>query len=124
MKLKVVNWALIACFLIGIIGSGYLVFHEIFTPNTCPKLLGIPACYLIFACFIVPFFTHLKKGSLGVYFAFTGLAFTIALLASIFQVNGNVECPKTGNNIPMCYYSLALFTSLIVLKLSILKISD
>ncbi len=117
MKTRVLNILLILVFLIGIIGAGLLVYDEIKTANVCPILLGIPVCYIILACFIIPFITHIVQGNNVIYFLFTGIAFIIALVASIMQITGYGECPKTDNGTPMCYYSLLLFTSLVLLKL-------
>ncbi len=121
MQTKLLNGLLFIVFAIGIFGAGELVYTEFTQSNVCPKLIGIPACYIILACFIIPFLVHIFKKSNGVYFAFTGLAFTIALIASIMEITGLGECPKTASGMPMCYYSLLLFTSLIVLKLLLIK---
>jgi len=121
MKQKVLNGLLIVVFLIGIIGSGVLVYNELKSSEGCPILVGIPACYIIFACFLIPFTFHLNSKKNAIYFLFTGLAFTIALIASVMQLLGKVECPKTDSGTPMCYYSLVLFTSLIGLKWAIIQ---
>jgi len=121
MKTKVLNWLILLVFIVGIIGASLLVYDEIKTTNVCPKLLGIPACYIILVCFIIPFIVHLVKGRNSVYFLFTGIAFTIAFVASILQFTGSGECPKTSNDVPMCYYSLLLFTTLILLKVVVLR---
>ncbi|WP_299716621.1 hypothetical protein [uncultured Tenacibaculum sp.] len=121
MKTNYLNWLLLLAFSIGIIGAGLLMYDEIKTTNVCPKLLGIPACYIIFFCFMIPFFAHIAKGKNIIYFLFTGIAFVIALIASIMQFTGLGECPKTDNGTPMCYYSLLLFTILIFLKRIIMK---
>lgn len=116
MKSNYLNWLLLLVFLIGIIGSGLLVYDELTIENVCPKLLGVPACYLILVCFIVPFVVHFIKGKSVIYYLFSGVAFTIALFASILQFFGFADCPKTSSGMPMCYYSLLLFTSIIILK--------
>ena len=121
MKSKLINGLLLLVFLIGIIGAGLLVYEEIKTTEVCPKLLGIPACYFILTCFVIPFFTHIFKGSNIIYFLFSGLAFVIGLVASFMQFTGLGECPKTANGTPMCYYSLMLFTSIVFLKIILLK---
>ena len=122
MKANITNVLIYIVFAIGIFGAGDLVLDEIRQSNICPKILGIPACYIILVCFIVPFLMHLFKGPNSIYFALTGLAFAIALVASYMQFTGIGECPKTANGTPMCYYSLALFTSLIGLKVMFLKL--
>ncbi len=116
MLIRILKTLLLVVFAIGIVGAGLLVYEEVTHYNICPKLLGLPACYIILACFVIPFLTHLFKLSNYLYFAFTGLAFFIALTASIMQFTGYGECPKTASGTPMCYYSLLMFSSLILLK--------
>ncbi len=117
MKANILNALIYIAFVIGIWGAGDLVLDEIRQSNICPKILGIPACYIILTCFVVPFLMHLFKGPNSVYFVLTGLAFTIAFAGTFMQLGGIAECPKTSGGTPMCYYSLALFTTLIVLKI-------
>ncbi len=116
MKIKIINFLLVTVFAIGILRAGNLVLRELEHPNTCPTLLGIPACYIILACFIIPFISHFYNRNNIIYFVFTGFAFIVALVASIMQFTNTGACPKTENGTPMCYYSLLLFTSLIVIK--------
>ena len=123
MKIKLLNGLLILVFTIGIFGAGRLVYSEFIHKDICPKLIGIPACYIILGCFIIPFVAHVFKRSNYIYFSLTGIAFIIALIASMMEITNLGECPKTTGGTPMCYYSLFLFTSLITLKMLILKIS-
>jgi len=116
MRTRIVNLLLLVVFAIGLIGAGSLVWNEITHSNVCPTLLGIPACYVIFACFAIPFVMHLRKKGILIYYVFAGLAFVIALVASVMQFTGNAECPKTEGGTPMCYFSFALFSSIIILK--------
>ncbi len=37
----------------GILTSIWLVYNEIMTPGFCPRLLHIPACYLVLISFIL-----------------------------------------------------------------------
>ena len=120
-KTTVINILIITIFVIGILGTGSLVINEFTTGEGCPKFGHIPACYMIFACFVIPFLAHLLKKWNFIYFLGTGLAFIIAVIASIMQFNGNAECPKTSNGIPMCYYSFLIFSSLILLKVLYIK---
>ncbi|GER58117.1 hypothetical protein ULMA_02250 [Patiriisocius marinus] len=107
--------------LIGVYGAGGLVVDEFKTGDGCPKIMHIPMCLVILICFFIPLIAHLLKKWSVLYFLFTGLAGSIALIASIMQYIGNAECPKTGSGTPMCYYSLILFSSLIILKIFYLK---
>lgn len=121
MQTKFLGIILFIVFAIGIIGAGNLVYTEFRHHNICPKLAGIPACYIILGCFIIPLLAHIFNWSNYIYFGLTGLACFIALVASIMEVTGLGECPKTAGGTPMCYYSLLLFTSLIILKILIEK---
>jgi hypothetical protein len=103
--------------LVGLYGSGILVFEELKTGNGCPKLYKIPMCIVIFICFLIPFISHLLNKWKALYYIFTGIAGSIALLATIMQFFGHAECPKTSSGTPMCYYSLILFSSLIIFKI-------
>ena len=114
---KVLYWVISLLFIIGIFGAGELVHAEIITGNGCPKIKGIPACFIILICFILPLIAHILKKWNLIYFLFTGVAALIALVASIMQFLGNTECPKTDSDIPMCYLSLLIFTTLIILKI-------
>ncbi|SEL71449.1 hypothetical protein SAMN04487910_3148 [Aquimarina amphilecti] len=118
---KILKIVVALLFVIGILGTGSLVIEEIQTGNGCPKIWIIPACVIILICFIIPLISHILGKYNKLYFFFTGLAAMIAIIASIMQFTGNGECPKTGGGIPMCYYSLLLFTGLIVLKIYQLK---
>jgi len=97
--------------------GGGLVLDEIKQSHTCPTLVSIPACFIIYTCFVIPFVLHLLKRFDFLYFLFTGLAFMIALSGTLMQINGFQDCPKNISGTPMCYYSLLLFTLLIGLKI-------
>lgn len=116
MKNKILSSSIFIILIIGVLGAGGLVLEEFKTGEGCPKIIHIPMCLVILICFIVPFIVHLLKKWNVLFFLFTGLAGSIALLASIMQFIGNAECPKTVSGTPMCYYSLAIFSSLILLK--------
>lgn len=121
MQTKLLNAILIIVFAIGIFGASELVYSEFTQSNICPKLLGIPACYIILACFVIPFIVHVFNRSNSIYFGLTGFAFVVALVASIMEITGLGECPKTANGTPMCYYSLLLFTGLIFIKVMLIR---
>ncbi len=116
---KILNILIIIIFSFGIYGASNLVYKEYTLKQVCPQILGIPACYIIMACLIIPFITHLFGFNHKYYFIGTGLALTIATYGSIFQYFGISECPKTGGGIPMCYISFMIFFSLVLLKFKI-----
>jgi predicted membrane channel-forming protein YqfA (hemolysin III family) len=110
------KYTLYLIFLFGIYGAGKLVYKEFAYGNICPKIVNIPACYIILVCLVIPLIIHLVKGSNSIYFMFTGLAWSIATYGSIMQVSGTIECPKTEEGSPMCYISFVMFSLLILLK--------
>lgn len=118
---KALNIILIMVFALSILGASSLVYNEFINHSICPKLLDIPACYIIMLCFIIPLFSHLLKWNNYIYFTGTGLAFSIAFYGTIMQVLELIQCPKTSAGIPMCFISLGIFISLIVLKLILVK---
>jgi len=123
MRFKnVLNSILILLFVLSILGASSLVYNEFVHHSICPKILNIPACYIIMGCFIIPLLGHLLKWNNFIYFIGTGLAFSIALFGTITQLLETVQCPKTSTGIPMCFISLSIFTSLIILKIMLLHI--
>lgn len=82
----------------------------------CPKLLGMPACYIILAAFITLFLLHLLKISKNYFYILISIPIGIALYGTTFQIFGWVECPKTNWGIPMCFISLWMFSSLLCFK--------
>jgi hypothetical protein len=115
--------AIWAVLLIGWYGAGNLAYAEYSRSNICPKLLSIPACYVILALVLLA--TISQAGWLGdkhwLFFLATGVAASLALTGTIGQLSGGIECPKTSGGTPMCYLSLAMFGSLIVLQLIALR---
>ena len=121
MSKKITYYSILVILIIGLFGAGGLVFEEFKTGESCPKIMQVPMCLVVFICFVIPLVSHLLKKWNVLYFLFTGLAGSIALVASIMQFTGHAECPKTASGTPMCYYSLVLFSSLILLKIYHLK---
>ena len=113
---KSIHFIITLLLLIGVWGSGSLVLDEIQTGNGCPKIGIIPACIIVLICFLVPLIVHLLKRHIFLYYICTGLALSIAIIASIIQFTGNGSCPKLNESIPMCYLSGIIFTLLIILK--------
>ncbi|MGJ8744882.1 hypothetical protein [Polaribacter sp.] len=118
---KGLSIAIIMLLLIGVWGTLGLVWNEIQTGNGCPKIWIIPACVIVFFCFLIPLIAHIFNKWNRLYFVFTGLALTIAIVASFMQFTGNGECPKLDNGTPMCYLSFLIFSTLIGLKITLIN---
>jgi len=117
MKKKVIDYSIYLVFIFGLLGARNLAYHEFLQTGTCPKLGIVPACYIIFSCLLIPFIAHVLIKGKVIYFVFTGTALLIATYATIGQLFGNVQCPKTESGLPMCYISFVIFASLVVLKI-------
>ena len=124
MSKKITYYSILIILIIGLFGAGGLVIEEFKTADGCPKIMQVPMCLVVLVCFIVPLIAHLLKKWNVLYFLFAGLAGSIALVASIMQYTEHAECPKTDSGTPMCYYSLLLFSSLIILKIYYLKLNN
>jgi hypothetical protein len=120
---KTISILITLVFGFGIYGAGGLVYKEYMLKQVCPQILGIPACYIIMACLIIPLIVHIFNLSNTIYFTGTGIALAIAIYGSISQLIGISDCPKTSNDIPMCYISLSIFLTLVVLKWINIKIT-
>ncbi len=118
MKKRILLIAINLIIIIGIWGSLGLVVDELKYHNICPKILLIPACYIIFICLLLAAIANnlnLKFASL-LYFIGVITALSIATYGTLGEIIGFAECPKTTNGIPMCYISFAIFLSLLSLK--------
>jgi len=120
MKQIIANILLLLIFVLGIVGAGELVWKEITIHNVCPKIIGIPTCYIVLLLFIIPFTSHVLKMGNRLFFILIGIGFIIALSASIMQFNEVLDCPKSFSGIALCYFSLIIFSCLLILKKIIL----
>jgi len=119
--ISIIIWGLAA---FGTYGTVGLVGREISKGNICPKILGIPACYIILASFLMVLASHstLLKDNYWLYYIGAGIAWSIAATGTVGQLMGSIECPKTAGGTPMCYLSLAFFSTLLILKLIEIKL--
>lgn len=102
--------------LIGLISTVVLVLGDIIIGNICPKVIGIPLCYVVLLLILTVVISHLKKLNI-LYFAAASVGLIIAVIMSILQLNDCAQCPKAFEIIPMCYLSIILFGSLLGLKI-------
>jgi len=114
----ILSIAIIAVILIGLSGTIPLVQKDFALGDICPKILGIPACYIILTCLIFAAVSHARflKDKHRLYFIGVLTALSIAAVGTVGNMLGYLECPKSDSGIPMCYMSFALFFSLLVLK--------
>lgn len=98
-------------------GALNLSLEDYRVKDVCPKILGIPACYLVFLSFALLVPIQLIRAK-NLYFLLV-LAFPLllALGASGMELAGIEVCPRNAAGTPMCYFSLAFCTTVLVLKL-------
>jgi len=116
-------WVIILISSFAIYGSTGLVIDEWKVGDICPKIIGIPACYIVLFCFIGGLLSHVIPFSNGnfFYFFFIGIVTIIASTGTIGELTGLAECPRTEGGIPMCFISLAICISLLASKFAWLK---
>jgi len=118
-------WLVVLIAGFAIFGSAGLVIDEWRAGDICPKILGIPACYIVFVCFAGALFLHFlsnKKAAWGFFF-FVGIVTVIASSGTIGELTGALQCPRTAGGTPMCFISLAICLSLLASKISLLRMS-
>ena len=114
---------LIASF--AVYGSFGLSMDDWKVGNICPKILGIPACYIVLACFTIAFIAHLipSPKSKWAFFFFVGIVTLIASTGTIGELTGTAKCPTTAGGTPMCFISLSICLSLLISKFAQLKVN-
>ena len=117
------NILIVAILALAIYGSSGLVINEWEVGNICPKILGIPACYIVLACFVIALIGHLIPRSNGnwLFSLFIGVVTLIASTGTIGELTETAKCPRTTGGTPMCFISLAICLSLLVSKFISLK---
>ncbi len=86
--------------------------------DVCPKILKIPACYIVFASFLIAGLGHFSGSPTGnlLFYGFIGIPAVIALAGSVIELAGKEICPRTGQGIPMCFISLGICVMLLASK--------
>jgi len=115
---EILYWITAAIILFAMYGSFNLSTYDYKKKNVCPKIAGIPACYIVFVFFTAAGISHFINIPLGnqLYFAFVGVPALIALIGTVVELSGKVICPRTKSGVPMCYISLGLCLVLMVVK--------
>lgn len=121
IKLSTILFFLIVIvLLIAINGSLSLSIIEFNKKNVCPKIIGIPACYLVLMFFVLTLVAHILQSTFSTnlwFYGFVGFPFLMALGGTLTELSGTVICPRTPGGIPMCYISLGMCILLILLKI-------
>jgi len=121
--MKYTYWITWVILILAILGAGSLSYTELIEKDVCPKMLGIPACYIVLVSFTMAGIMHALKTPLSnyLYFAAIGFVLFFALKGTITELRGIPICPRTAGGTPMCFISLGLCISLITAKFISLK---
>lgn len=116
--MNIFYWITLVLILFVTYASGRLSLYDWKKKNICPKIAGIPACYIVFVCFLTASISHLINTAFStqLFFIFIGIPGVIALIGSITELTGRTICPKTKSGIPMCYISLGFCVALAITK--------
>jgi len=113
-------YLIIGILLFAIYGSFMLSRRDYRKKNICPKVLGIPACYLVVLFFVATLIAQVSGFKIPytyyAYFGFMAVPFLLALTGTLTELSGKVICPRTAGGTPMCYLSLGLCTLLLTLN--------
>ena len=112
-----INYLITGILMLSVFGTGQLSIEHYQQKISCPLVVGLPACYVIGVCFILTLISHFVTHRKVWYFLFIAIPFLLALSGSILELLGHDVCPKTNSGIPMCFISLFICTTLLILKI-------
>lgn len=107
----------------GVLFSLYLMINEWISPPYCPRFLGVPACYLVFAAFVLTAVSTLLPNRMmnrSAFFLGFGIGFTLAVWFSFNHMWEVQHCHELFG-IPLCYVSFLVFCNLLGLKLFLIR---
>lgn len=116
---QVVFYLIIVILVYAIYSAFNLSLHDYRVKNVCPKVMGIPACYLALISFILVLSSHVFSTHIPFklwFFIFINIPLLLALGGTLMELNGHVICPRTSNGTPLCFYSLGICLTILVLK--------
>lgn len=99
----------------GALLSAWLVASELFRQSTCPPLLGIPACVIVLAAYLLATVGAWRSGRAGdgLFFIGAGIAALVGVNFSVAELGGAAACPSF-EGLPMCYASLLTASTMLV----------
>ncbi len=110
-------YLIVILLLFTLYGSFDLSYGNLTNKIACPKVFGIPACYIVFVAFLGTFVSHVLKLDRIWFYSFLFLPFGLATGASLAELLGYEVCPRTSTGIPMCFISAVFCYALLFLKL-------
>jgi len=117
---SILFYATIGLLLFAIYGAFNISLTDFQKKDVCPKVLGIPACYIVLVFFILALLAHSMSHiftSTWWYYGFLAVPFLLALSGTLAELSGKVVCPRTAGGTPMCFISLGFCLTLFLLKI-------
>ena len=107
---------MVALCTVGLIGVAPIAFRQAAGTVPCPALGLVPACYVVLLGYaLIGASVFIGVGLRTPLFAVGWVpVFSLALMGSSMEVLGYEACPRSADNIPTCFFSLALTIALIV----------
>ena len=96
--------------LLGLAGVLPVSMSEFEGSAFCPRLVGVPACYVVLASYFVLLASTVVPRLWCAWSVVAALTIIVLLAAtgSALEITGHGTCPQTTGGIPKCYLSLAL----------------
>jgi len=96
------------------------------TGNACPMIgpIPLPACYVVSVSYAAMGIASLlwTKPLQWLFFAGATPVILLALAGTYLELKGSATCPASSAGTPMCYYSLAIGLSMLIVFLVVLRI--
>ena len=107
--------AIIGSCAFGLSGIAPIAYQHATGIELCPTLGPVPACYIVLLGYTLAGASMIVGVRIRTALFVTGWlpVFGLAVMGSSMQVLGILQCPKSTGDIPGCFLSLTLATSLI-----------
>ena len=109
-KYKIMKYALLVLTFVGTIAGARLTLEHMKVGEVCPMFGPLPACVIVFICYLIMFITTLminKPKAKLFYIGWTPI-FLLALSGVVVEFTGTKICPPGALGIPQCFYSLGI----------------
>ena len=109
-KKAIARWLLVGIAAIGVFGVAGISYRQFAGLSQCPQLGILPACYIVLICYVSILLAALRRTPIMSWFFWIGWlgVFAMAITGSGLELAGIETCPRTGDGIPTCYFSLGL----------------
>ena len=107
-SIRTTLWLLIATGLFGALRLSYSTFSRSGEP--CPDFSGVYICYVVLIGYGIMVLAQFgtwrwKRPS---FYSGWAITFIIAAVGTVLELINGETCPKSADNLPMCYVSLGL----------------